>query len=99
MPLSVENQIADRPQSMVGTPLPQSASLRSCCRCGQEFSSSSRDLICPSCRKAKDPRHLSFRENQVINLVTEAKLNKEIAYELHLSEGTVKEYLNRIFRK
>jgi len=27
------------------------------------------------------------------------KLNKEIAYELHLSEGTVKEYMNRIFRK
>ena len=26
-------------------------------------------------------------------------LNKEIAYELHLTEGTVKEYLNRIFRK
>jgi len=31
--------------------------------------------------------------------VAQAKLNKEIAYELHLTEGTVKEYLNRIFRK
>jgi len=26
-------------------------------------------------------------------------LNKEIAYELHLSEGTIKEYLNKVYRK
>jgi two-component system nitrate/nitrite response regulator NarP len=32
-------------------------------------------------------------------MVYGAKLNKEIAYELHLSEGTIKEYLHRIFRK
>ena len=31
--------------------------------------------------------------------MSQAKLNKEIAHELHLTEGTVKEYLNRIFRK
>jgi DNA-binding NarL/FixJ family response regulator len=31
--------------------------------------------------------------------VAAAKLNKEIAFQLHLSEGTIKEYLNRIFRK
>jgi DNA-binding NarL/FixJ family response regulator len=35
----------------------------------------------------------------VVNLVSRAKLNKEIAFELHLTEGTIKEYLNRIFRK
>jgi len=34
-----------------------------------------------------------------VDLVRQAKANKEIAYQLHLSEGTVKEYLNRIFRK
>jgi len=34
-----------------------------------------------------------------VELVSQAKPNKEIAYQLHLSEGTVKEYLNRIFRK
>jgi len=44
-------------------------------------------------------RHLSFREKQIANLVSQAKLNKEIASELHLTEGTIKEYLNRIFRK
>jgi DNA-binding NarL/FixJ family response regulator len=44
-------------------------------------------------------RPLSFRERQVVKLVQQAKLNKEIAFELHLTEGTIKEYLNRIFRK
>jgi two-component system nitrate/nitrite response regulator NarL len=42
---------------------------------------------------------LSFREKQVVKLVSQSKLNKEIAHELHLSEGTIKEYLHRIFRK
>jgi DNA-binding NarL/FixJ family response regulator len=35
----------------------------------------------------------------VVRLIAAAKLNKEIAHELHLTEGTIKEYLNRIFRK
>jgi DNA-binding NarL/FixJ family response regulator len=42
---------------------------------------------------------LTFRERQIVGLVAKGRLNKEIAYELHLSEGTIKEYLNRIFRK
>lgn len=44
-------------------------------------------------------RELSFREKQIIALVRLAKGNKEIAAELYLTEGTVKEYLHRIFRK
>ncbi|HUA61790.1 MAG TPA: LuxR C-terminal-related transcriptional regulator [Verrucomicrobiae bacterium] len=44
-------------------------------------------------------RPLSSREKQVVSLIQQAKLNKEIAYELKLTEGTIKEYLNRIFRK
>lgn len=32
-------------------------------------------------------------------LIRQAKTNKEIAYDLCLAEGTVKEYLHRIFRK
>jgi DNA-binding NarL/FixJ family response regulator len=43
--------------------------------------------------------NLTHREAQIARLVSEAKLNKEIAAELHLAEGTIKEYLNRIFRK
>ena len=79
--------------------------LRSCFRCGSDFRSESGNRICPTCRNVRltlqkplNPR-LSFREKQVVKLVSQAKLNKEIAYELHLSEGTIKEYLNRIFRK
>ena len=44
-------------------------------------------------------RPLTSREKQVVKLIQQAKLNKEIAHELHLSEGTIKEYVNHIFRK
>lgn len=79
----------------------------SCCRCGAEFARFGTERVCPVCRKPKsrasraaDPASpLSPRQTQVIRLVGEAKLNKEIAAELHLSEGTVKEYLNKIYRK
>ncbi len=79
--------------------------LRNCFRCGTEFRTNSRDRLCPECRRPKETQrtplapHLSFREKQIVNLVRQAKANKEIAYELHLTEGTIKEYLNRIFRK
>lgn len=76
--------------------------LRNCFRCGKEFPSEG-NRICDTCLVPKHKSvinpNLSFREKQVINLVCMAKLNKEIAYELHLTEGTIKEYLNRIFRK
>jgi DNA-binding NarL/FixJ family response regulator len=42
---------------------------------------------------------LTAREKQVVEMVVEAKLNKEIAHELQITEGTVKEYLHRAFRK
>jgi DNA-binding NarL/FixJ family response regulator len=34
-----------------------------------------------------------------VELILRAMLNKEIAFELCLSEGTIKEYLHTIFRK
>lgn len=43
-----------------------------------------------------DPE-LTFREKQIAQLVTLP--NKQIAWQLKLTEGTIKEYLNRIFRK
>jgi len=78
--------------------------LRNCFRCGREFRGESGKRVCPNCAAPKDIKKplnpsLSFRERQVVELICKAKLNKEIAYELHLTEGTVKEYLNRIFRK
>jgi DNA-binding NarL/FixJ family response regulator len=75
-----------------------------CFKCGKEFRRDDNSRICLPCRrpqtrmKALNPQ-LTFREKQVVGLVARGKLNKEIAYELHLSEGTIKEYLNRIFRK
>jgi DNA-binding NarL/FixJ family response regulator len=82
-----------------------SRTTKNCFRCGKEFEAAVSERVCTSCRRPPRPGTeivnvpLSFRENQVIALVMEAKLNKEIAYSLHLSEGTIKEYLNRIFRK
>ena len=79
--------------------------LGNCFRCGIEFHREGETRICLDCRTPKPARdkalnpNLSLRETQVVNLVSQAKLNKEIAFELHLTEGTVKEYLNRIFRK
>lgn len=42
---------------------------------------------------------LSPRQRQIAELVRQAKLNKQIAFELGLSLGTVKEYLNKIYQQ
>jgi DNA-binding NarL/FixJ family response regulator len=79
--------------------------VKSCPRCGQTFRTLGGAYLCELCRQPKTcardagNKELTFREKQIIQLVYQAKLNKEIAYELHLSEGTIKEYLHRIFRK
>jgi DNA-binding NarL/FixJ family response regulator len=91
----------------VGQDLFSPPALKSCFRCGGEFRTSCDERVCASCRirrerkvsKVSSIQELTLREKQVVELVQLAKLNKEIAHELHLTEGTVKEYLNRIFRK
>jgi DNA-binding CsgD family transcriptional regulator len=79
---------------------------KSCARCGRLFGALGREYTCPNCRQPKHfnemqivSRQLSFRERQIVDLVREAKANKEIAAELCLTEGTIKEYLHHIFRK
>jgi len=42
---------------------------------------------------------LSTRERQMAELVAQGKTNIQIAATLHLSHGTVKEYLNRTYHK
>jgi two-component system nitrate/nitrite response regulator NarL len=42
---------------------------------------------------------LTPREIQVVECIVLGKPNKVIAFELHLTESTVKEYLHRIFQK
>src|SRR5689334_10511573 len=90
---------AERPQnfSVVINP-------RTCARCGKNFGALRHEYLCSACKQPR-PKHrlgspeLSPRETQVVALIRQAKANKEIAYELCLSEGTVKEYLNRIYKK
>ena len=42
---------------------------------------------------------LSLRQRQIVDLISRGKANKEIGAALGLTEGTVKEYVNRIFKK
>lgn len=42
---------------------------------------------------------VSKREYEVLELVAHGLSNKEIGYQLHISEGTVKNHLHRIMRK
>lgn len=44
-------------------------------------------------------RELTDREQQLVDLVSQGKLNKEIAHESRLAQGTVRDYLSRLFRK
>lgn len=71
--------------------------LRNCPKCGAEFQTET-GVICQSCKKVP-AQSLSFRERQVVDLIAKGLPNKEIAGQLHLSEGTIKEYVSRIFRK
>jgi DNA-binding NarL/FixJ family response regulator len=45
------------------------------------------------------PQTLSTREIQVLNKVAKGKLNKEIANDLAITEGTVKQHLSKIYGK
>ena len=78
---------------------------KTCYRCGGELWTPGTRL-CAGCRKPRVPRpdrpvsaELSFRERQIVEFICEARLNKEIAFAMGLTEGTVKEYLNRLYRK
>jgi DNA-binding NarL/FixJ family response regulator len=50
-------------------------------------------------KKAPAPIPLSEKEEQVLALVAEGKNNKEIAAELYLSEGTVRNYISILLEK
>jgi DNA-binding NarL/FixJ family response regulator len=77
---------------------------KNCHRCGLEFNADPKMRVCCSCKKPRGEsriasRHLSLRENQIVDLICEGLLNKQIAFQLHLREGTIKTYLNIIFQK
>ena len=77
---------------------------KTCARCGRDFGAFGREYTCTVCRDSsgreqKAAPRLSFREQQIVALIKQAKSNKEIAFELCLTVGTVKEYIYHIFRK
>ncbi len=76
-------------------------SLRACVNCGRNFTAPGKECTCPTCLTNFPPkkRRLSLRESQIVQLVQQAKTNKEIAAELRLSPGTAKQYLHNLFRK
>jgi DNA-binding NarL/FixJ family response regulator len=87
---------------------------RTCWHCGRAFrfqaDGANEDRtgrsLCPACchpppwtaERWRD-RALTRRELQIVDGVRQGKINKQIAYELHLEEGTVKAYLHQIYRK
>jgi DNA-binding NarL/FixJ family response regulator len=81
---------------------------KNCPQCGEDYlAESGYQRKCPACRKLAMERSrvergnelgkpLSPRQSQVVDRLVQGKLNKEIGYELHLTEGTVKQYVNHI---
>jgi len=49
--------------------------------------------------KERGPSPLSERERDILRLVAQGKLDREIADELHLSRKTVESHLQNIYRK
>lgn len=86
---------------------------RNCCRCGKDFrihpafaDPRGGPRRCPDCSdcmrhgpQSRYQRPLTLRDQQIIEFVRQGRINKEIAYQLHLSESTVKVYMHLICRK
>lgn len=72
---------------------------RTCSRCGTPYRTAGREYTCGQCSASvRTPAPtLSPRESQIVALLPRS--NKEIAHELCLTPGTVKEYMFHIFRK
>ena len=84
----------------------QKLTLKTCARCGIEFRAAGQRWACDDCLPQKRPSRkvllgdpLTSREGHVTELVAQCLPNKIIAWQLHLSEGTVKEYLSVIYKK
>ncbi len=63
--------------------------------CGQRWVPSSVTRAALNTRRCR----LSRREGQLLSLIAQGLRNKEIAFALNISEGTVKVYLSRLFSK
>jgi DNA-binding NarL/FixJ family response regulator len=76
---------------------------RNCFACGQPFEGGAAERKCQACRVIRGRRpvtpELTLREIQIIARIGKGMQNKQIAFELSLTTGSIKEYMNRIFRK
>jgi len=82
--------------------------IHTCSKCGEEFGTETRRNTCDDCL-APSPvygdlvdrlgKPLSAREHHVAQRVAQGLTNKEIAWELKLSTGTIKIYTSHIFAK
>jgi DNA-binding NarL/FixJ family response regulator len=76
-----------------------------CIRCGNIFERVMRGRVgrarvCPGCLSAPGgSATLSFRERQVIDAISRGRTNKEIAFELLITQRTVKQHCTSSFRK
>lgn len=75
--------------------------LGNCFLCGHDFTRMHQERICGACRARRRvlKRELSPRQQQIAALIAGAKANKEIAWDLHLTDRTVQQYVSDIFRK
>jgi DNA-binding NarL/FixJ family response regulator len=76
---------------------PPGTAERICSACGKPFETRSghrKQRRCATCGQALTPR-----EQQIVVLVAQGRLNKEIAWDVGVKAGTVKEYMSKIFRK
>jgi DNA-binding NarL/FixJ family response regulator len=73
----------------------------SCSHCGRAFDFADYAVVGSTVPESREPEWspLSLREKQLVELVQQAKSNKEIAYEMSLTVGSVKEYMHRVFKK
>ena len=78
--------------------------LRTCAFCGGEFQGR-REFKCPGCRKilnVGEPRPASCppgRERPILQLLATGARDKRIAEALHLSSGTIKQYMVALLTK
>jgi len=74
-------------------------SIRAAARGEVQFSSADARLLVRELQQPTQPEHLTERELQVLQMISEGLANKEIAWKLHISEKTVKTHVSTILDK